>query len=188
MNIREHHPARGIAATCSLAVALVMTLVSALVGTGVSPAVASTTSGGGQRVEATINIPALPLTNACNGDLVNFSGDMKIVTVTRPTSNGGYTVTSTAAARNLRGERIAPLPAIRYVGDQTEDSYSYYAPPPYPGTTRILHWTKLVPLAKAPAMWLVVVFRYTITADGALVPVAERAYLACNQPKSHDCK
>jgi hypothetical protein len=49
----------------------------------------------------------------------------------------------------------------------------------------VLHWTKLVPQRKAPVMWLVVVMRYTIAADGTLVPVAQGAYLACSPPKSH---
>jgi hypothetical protein len=168
------------------AVRLVMTLVSALLATGSSYAVAGTSTDG-QRVDVTINIAALPLDNLCNGDVVNLSGDMRIVTVTRPTKNGGYTVTSTATARNLRGNRIAPLPAIPYTGDQTDDSFSYYAPPPYPSTSRIAHWTKLVPQGKAPTMWLVVVSRYTIAADGTLVPVAERAYLTCSQPSDHRC-
>jgi hypothetical protein len=110
---------------------------------------------------------------------------MRIVTVTRPTSNGGYTVASSARADNLRGNRIVPLPAIGYVGDQTEDSYSYYAPPPYPGTSRIVHWTRLVPQGPVPAMWLVVVFRYTIAPDGTLVPLPESAYLKCSEPRSH---
>jgi hypothetical protein len=154
--------------------------------TGSSYAVAGTSTDG-HRVDVTINIAALPLDNLCNGDVVNLSGDMRIVTVTRPAKNGGYTVTSTSTARNLRGERIAPLPAIPYSGDQTENSFSYYAPPPYPSTSRVAHWTRLVPQGKAPTMWLVVVLRYTIAADGSLVPVAERANLTCTQPSEHRC-
>jgi hypothetical protein len=187
MDIGEHRPGPGAARRLTrLAVRLVMTLVSALLMTGSTHAVAGTLTDG-QRVDVTINIAALPLDNLCNGDVVNLSGDMRIVTVTRPTKNGGYTVTSTATARNLRGNRIAPLPAIPYTGDQTENSFSYYAPPPYPSTSRIAHWTRLVPQGKAPTMWLVVVLRYTIAADGTLVPVAERAYLTCSQPRDHRC-
>jgi hypothetical protein len=144
-----------------LAVTLALVLMSSVLVTGSSPAVAGTSSGG-QRTDVTINVAALPLDNLCNGDVVVLSGEMRIVTVTRPTNNGGYTVTSTATARNLRGQRIAPPPPIGYRGDQTESSYTYYAPPPYPRTTRIIHWTKLVPQGKAPTMWLVVVFRYVI--------------------------
>jgi hypothetical protein len=187
LNIRQHQ--RGPWSSRSfarLATRLIMTLVSALLVTGSSLALAATTSGG-QRVDITINIPALPLDNLCNGDVVNLSGDMRIVTVTRPAKNGGYTVTSTSTARNLTGERIAPLPAIPYSGDQTENSFSYYAPPPYPSTSRVQHWTKLVPEGKAQTMWLVVVLRYTIAADGTLVPVAERAYLSCTMPRTHEC-
>jgi hypothetical protein len=150
-------------------------------------ATAGTTSGGGQRVDVTINIPAMGFDNLCNGDVVTLSGDMRIVTVTKPATNGGYTVTSTAAAYNLTGNRAAPLPMIGYYGDDVQSSYTYYAPPPYPSTNRIAHWTKLVPRGKAPTMWLVVIMRNTVAVDGSVVPVAERVYLSCSQPKSHEC-
>jgi hypothetical protein len=187
MKVGEHRRGPLVTRSCALvAVTLLTTLMSALLATGSSHAAAATTSGG-QRVETTINIPALPLTNLCNNDVVNLSGDMRIVVVTRPTRNGGYTVTSTSTARNLTGERIDPAPAISYRGDQTENSFSYYAPPPYPSTSRVAHWTKLVPESNAPTMWLLVVLRYTIAFDGSLVPVAERAYLTCSQPRDHGC-
>jgi hypothetical protein len=188
MSSGAHHRApRGTRNSALLAVTFVMALVSGLLVAGSSRAVATTTSGGGQRVDVTINVAALPLTNLCNGDVVNLSGDMRIVTVTRPARNGGYTVTSTATARNLRGSRIAPLPAISYVGDDAENSFSYYAPPPYPSSSRVLHWTKLRPQGNAPTMWLVVALRYTVALDGTLVPVAERAYLTCSMPQHHRC-
>jgi hypothetical protein len=44
-------------------------------------------------------------------------------------------------------------------------------------------WTKLVPQGPAPSKYLVLVLRETITADGTVVPVFERAYLVCKQPK-----
>jgi hypothetical protein len=187
MDIREHRRRPWARRSFTLLAArLVVTLFSALLVIGSSQAVAAT-SGGGQRVDVTINIAALPLDNLCNGDVVNLSGDMRIVTVTKPAKNGGYTVTSTSTATNLTGQRIAPLPAIAYRGDQTENSFSYYAPPPYPSTSRVAHWTRLVPEGNAPTMWLVVVLRYTIAADGTLVPVAERAYLSCTMPRTHQC-
>jgi hypothetical protein len=96
-------------------------------------------------------------------------------------------VTSTATANNLTGERIAPPPAIAYSGDDKESTYTYYAPPPFPGTSRVAHWTKLVPAGNAPTMWLVVIVRYTIAADGTAIPVADQAYLSCSQPKTHKC-
>src|SRR3954447_24227580 len=137
---------------------------------------------GGTTVRTTINLPALPLDNLCNGDVVNLSGDMTITTTTTPAGNGGYTVRSSADARNLRGERIAPLPAIGYRGADSENAYSYYAPPPFPSTHRVVHWTTLIPDGNAPRMYLVLVIRETIAADGTVIPVFERAYLVCRQP------
>jgi hypothetical protein len=92
-------------------------------------------------------------------------------------------VRSSAIARDLRGNRIAPLPAIGYHSDDAENAYSYYAPPPYPSTHRVVHWTRLIPEAKAPSMYLVLVLRETILADGTVVPAFERAYLVCRQPR-----
>jgi hypothetical protein len=138
--------------------------------------------GKGQTTDVTINLPALVLDNLCNGDVVNLSGDLRIITTTKPTGNGGYTVRSTAIARGLRGNRIAPPPAIGYHGDDGENTYSYYAPPPYPSTHRVVHWTKLVPEGNAPSMYLVLVIKETIAQDGTVVPVFERAFLVCRQP------
>ena len=136
----------------------------------------------GTTVRTTINLPALVLDNLCNGDVVNLSGDMTITTTTTPTRDGGYTVRSSAVARDLRGTRIAPLPAIGYRGGDGENTYSYYAPPPYPSTHRVVHWTTLIPEGKAPRMYLVLVIRETIAADGTVIPVFESAYLVCKQP------
>jgi len=192
MDIRLNRGTWAMRSFALLAITLIMTLSTTLLASGSSRTGGGSSgggsSGGGEVVDVTINIPALPLDNLCNGDVVNLSGDMRIITRTRPTSNGGYTVTSTATAKNLRGTRIVPLPMIAYRGEQTENSYSYYAPPPGTGVSRIAHWTKLVPQGKAPTMWLVVVFRYVIAVDGALVPVAERAYLTCVEPRDHKWK
>ena len=84
---------------------------------------ASERSSGGTTVRTTINLPALVLDNLCNADVVNLHGDLHIVTTTTPARNGGYTVRSTAIARDLRGTRLAPPPAIGYHGDDSENLY-----------------------------------------------------------------
>jgi hypothetical protein len=151
-----------------------------------APAGASSTaparSGKSNTVKITINLPALVVDNLCNADVVNLSGDLTITTTTTPAANGAYTVKSSSVAKNLKGSRIAPPPAIGYKGSDTEDSYSYIAPPPYPSTHEDVHYTKLVPQGKAPTMYLVVVTLDTTTADGTTVPVFERAYLSCTPP------
>jgi hypothetical protein len=142
----------------------------------------ATTARKGQTTDVTLHLPALILDNLCNADVVDLHGDLRIITTTKPTSNGGYTVRSTAIARGLQGNRIAPPPLIGYHGDDGENTYSYYAPPPYPSTHRVVHWTKLVPEGNAPSMYLVLVIRETIAQDGTVVPVFERAFLVCRQP------
>ncbi len=170
---------------------LLLSALGALVLAGVGQASAqagtSSTTGKTQTVRITIDVPALVVNNLCNADTVNLHGQETITTQTTPTSNGGYKVVSILQARNLTGSRIAPLPAYGYTGDDTQNTYSYQAPPPYPTTVTLLHWTKLVPQAKAPAMWLVLVTREVITADGTAIPTVDRAYLTCTQPSSHDC-
>jgi hypothetical protein len=136
----------------------------------------------GNTVQITINVPAMVVDNLCNLDTVNLSGDMTITTTTTPARNGGYTVQTSAVAKNLRGTRIAPPPTIGYRGDDRENTYSYIAPPPYPSTHQVVHWTALIPQAKAPRMYLVVIIRETTTADGTTIPLFERAYLVCKQP------
>jgi hypothetical protein len=149
---------------------------------GRASASGTTTAAKGQATDVTIHLPALVLDNLCNGDVVDLHGDLRIITTTKPTGNGGYTVRSTAIARGLQGERIAPLPTIGYHGDDGENTFTYYAPPPYPSTFRVVHWTRLVPEGNAPSMYLVLVLRETITADGTVVPVFERAFLVCKPP------
>jgi hypothetical protein len=143
--------------------------------------VAPAQAGGGQTVHYTIHVPAMVLDNLCNGEPVNLSGDLAITETTRPARNGGYTVTSSTDGRNLRGTGL--VTQLPYSGDDNEQSYAYYAPPPYPSTYEVTHWTKLVPHGNAPSMYLVVVLREVVAADGTVVPTFERAYLTCKQPK-----
>jgi hypothetical protein len=156
--------------------AAALTVVAAL------PAGATTTAGKGTTVRTTINIPAMVVDNLCNADVVNLSGDLTITTTTTPARNGGYTVQTSSVARDLRGTRIAPPPEINYRGGDGENTYSYYAPPPFPSTHRVVHWTTLIPDGNAQRMYLVLVIRETIAADGTVIPVFERAYLVCRQP------
>jgi hypothetical protein len=138
-------------------------------------------TGRSTTVRTTIDIPAMVVDNLCNADVVALSGDLTITTVTTPTSDGGYTVQSSAVARDLRGSRIAPLPAIGYRGSDAEDTVSRYAPPPYPSTHETLHYTELVPQGKAPRMDLVVVL-LEVTTDAGTTPVLDRTYLVCTPP------
>jgi hypothetical protein len=180
----EFRRPRGIRA---LIVVLAAGIPLAVVAAGLSlptraSASGTTAAGKGTTTDITINIPAMVVDNLCNADVVNLSGDLRIITTTKPTGNGGYTVRSTAIARGLRGNRIAPPPPIGYHGDDGENTFTYFAPPPYPSTSRVVHWTRLVPEAPAPSMYLVLVIRETILADGSMVPVFERAFLVCRQP------
>lgn len=187
----NHHENEGSSMLRTRLVLLVTAVVAALFLTGAvqSSARAGTTSTSGktQTVRTTIDVAALVLENMCNKDTVNLHGKETITVSTTPTSNGGFRVVSSMRANNLKGERIAPLPSYGYVGSDDTDSYSYLATPPYPSTYSGVHWTKLVPQTNAPAMWLVVVTREVIAADGTAVPTVERAYLSCSQPSSHDC-
>jgi hypothetical protein len=120
--------------------------------------------------------------NLCNGDVVQLSGDLTITTTTTPRADGGFTVRSSANARNLRGNRIAPLPPVGYHGWDSDDTYSYYAPPPQPSQHRVVHWTRLVPESDQPVMHLVFEIQETLLADGTVVPVLDRMYLKCSPP------
>jgi hypothetical protein len=178
---RRHRRGAVAATVAAVAVLAVLAVGAEVVGT--APAKATGSSGGGKTVRTVLNIPAMVLDNLCNADVVNLSGDLVITTTTTPDRRGGYTVRTSANAFGLRGSRIAPPPAVGYRGDDSENTYSYYAPPPYPSTHRVVHWTRLVPQAAAPTMYLVLVVRETILADGTVVPVFERAYLVCTQPR-----
>jgi hypothetical protein len=140
-------------------------------------------AGGGKTVKTTINVPAMVADNLCNGDVVRLSGDMQITTTTTAHRNGGYTVRSSADARNLRGNRIAPPPFIRYHGHDSEDAHSYYAAPPQPSQHRVVHWTRLIPETDEPVMYVVFEIQETVLADGTVVPVLDRMYLKCSPPK-----
>jgi hypothetical protein len=162
-------------------IGMVMLAIAALVMAVMTAAPADAKSKG-TTVRTTLNVPAMVLNNLCNLDVVNLSGDLTITTTTTPTRDGGYTVRSSAVARDLRGTRIAPAPPIGYRGGDGENTYSYYAPPPFPSTHRVVHWTTLIPQGNAPRMYLVLVIREVIAADGTVVPVFENAYLVCQQP------
>ena len=177
---RRHH--RSVVVTTVALAAIVGLLAVGAQFVGTAPARATGSTGGGKTVRTVLNLPALVLDNLCNGDVVDLSGDLVITTTTTPDRRGGYSVRTSANAFGLRGTRIAPPPVVGYHGDDRENTYSYYAPPPYPSTHRVVHWTRLVPEANAPTMYLVLVIRETILADGTVVPVFERAYLVCAPP------
>jgi len=160
---------RGLAVTAGSVFAIVM-------GGGAALAQSQTTT-------TVIHLPADPMTNLCNGDVVNLSGDLYITTTTTQNSNGSYTVDSVAAAPNLTGNRIAPPPPIGYKGQDVETSHSYNAPPPYPSSFDDYHYTKLVPQGKGPVMYLVVALRETVAPDGTTVPTLDKTYLVCDPRK-----
>jgi hypothetical protein len=141
-------------------------------------------SAASKTVEYTFHNPLFIADNLCNGDVVGLSGDFYVRVTTTPTRNGGYRVVSSVNGRDLQGETLAPQPPRRYRGDDSENTYSYVAPPPYPATYSVTHWTRLVPEGDAPTMYLVIVLRETIAADGTpVVPTLERTYLKCKPPK-----
>jgi hypothetical protein len=142
----------------------------------VVPATASAT---GKTVQTTVHIPATVLNNLCYGaEPVALSGDLRITETTTPDSRGGYTVRSSSRANNLQGQGLVSL-----YGYDGEDSYSYYAPPPYPSTQRVTHYTRLVPKGPIPSMYLVTEFRQTVLGDGTAVPTLDRTYLTCRGAK-----
>jgi hypothetical protein len=167
---------------CVLATLAAVTLLLA----GAAATNASKAGGGksgGKTVRTTINLAAFVADNLCNGDVVALSGDLTITTTTTPRPDGGFTVRSSADARNLKGTRIAPPPAVGYHGWDREDAYSYYAAPPQPSQHRVVHWTRLVPESDQPVMHLVFQIQETVLADGTVVPVLDRMYLKCSPPR-----
>jgi hypothetical protein len=172
---------RGLLVVASLAVAL----VGGLMAQSSASATTATTTGKTQVVRVTLNVPALVVNNLCNTDTVNLHGQETITTATTQVSSDSYRVVSSVQANNLTGQRIAPPPAYGYKGDDTQNTYTYQQPSG--STVSLLHWTKLNPQYNAPAMWLVLVTRETITADGTTIPSVDRAYLTCTEPPSHDC-
>jgi hypothetical protein len=183
--------ARRMAVSISLAVVAVL----ALLAVGSAPAAGKADSGssgtyrGWTVIKDQFSLPILPLENVCNGNLVNMSGVLYIVTATSPPdSRGGVTVISTLSAPNLSGYTIEPQPYIEYRGGDGMNTYQYNALPPYRSSYRVLHWTKLVPKARnQPSMWLVVVIQETITTStSGAAPVVKQVYLSCSEPKSHE--
>jgi hypothetical protein len=157
--------------------------VFTLLALGAAP-VSATGTQRGSTTTTVIHLPAMVIDNLCNRvDVVNVSGDLTIRVTTTPTRDGGYTVRSTASAWHLTGNRVFPAPPIGYTAADVEQSYSRYAPPPSPAYSfSDVHWTKLVPQGPAPTMFLVIVLRETILADGTAVTTPERTYLVCTEP------
>jgi hypothetical protein len=158
--------------------------VLALMALAAVPTQANDTRGGGKTVTVVTHLEALVIINQCNNDVVNLHGDEYTTIRTTPTAHG-YTVDSTIAAPNLTGNRV-PVPpdtnAYAYKGQDVERSHQYVVTGPYPATNYDIHWTKLVPQANAPSMYLVLVFRETIDQYGTPVVLVDRAYLTCTQP------
>jgi hypothetical protein len=162
----------------------VATLILGVTAVGVGTAGATNAKPGkGTTTEYTLHVAALPVTNLCNADAVILNGDLYIRETTTPAKNGGYTVQSTINGRNLTGSGLPST--LNYKGEDREQSNAYYAPPPYPSTFTDAHYTKLVPQGNAPTMYLVIVLREVILADGTVVPTIDKAYLVCTQPSPH---
>jgi hypothetical protein len=141
----------------------------------------SPAAGRTQTVDYTLHVPAMVIDNLCNGEPVNLSGDLHIRESTTQRADGSYTVTSTTNGKNLRGPGLITM--LNYLGQDTEQSNQYVAPPPYPTTFTDTHYTKLVPQGNAPSMYLVIVLREVVLADGTVVPTINRMFLTCTQPK-----
>ena len=167
-----------------LAVAIVAIAVGAVgLVSGTSGTAGATGSPGrSTTVEYTLPVPALALENVCYLDAVILNGDLHIRTTTTSLADGGVRVVSTINGRNLTGFGLPS--ALDYKGENHEYTYSYTAPPPGIGTFQVVQYTKLDPQGgNAPTMYLVVVLRQVVLADLTTVPVIERMYLVCQQPK-----
>jgi hypothetical protein len=135
----------------------------------------------GRTVTYTLHVPAMVVDNLCNGEPVVFSGDLHIRETTR-VSGTGYTVESSTNARNLHGPGL--VTGTEYSGQDTENTFAYYAAPPFPSSFSVVHWTRLESHGPVPNMYLVIVLRETIAPDGTVVPTLDRMYLSCQQPHS----
>jgi hypothetical protein len=134
-----------------------------------------------ETTRTTIHIPLMELHNLCYGaEPVALSGDLRMTTTTTIDSRGGYMVRSSSAANNLQGQGL--VSRLGYEGDDGEDSYGYYAAPPYPSTMRVTHYTRLVPKGPAPSMYLVFEINETTFGNGSVVPTLNRTYLTCRGP------
>ena len=65
-------------------------------------------TGGSKTVDITVNVPAMVIDNLCNGDTVNLSGDMRIITTTTPRSNGATPSPRPRSLRACRANGYAP--------------------------------------------------------------------------------
>ena len=140
----------------------------------------------GKTVRYTLHVTAMVVDNLCNGDVVNLHGDLQVTETTTPGKNGSYTIRSSTNGRDLRGETVVAtgLTPMAYRGQDREDSTQHIAPPPYPSTFDDTHWTALFPEGPAPTMYLVIVLRWTVAADGTAGPMINRMFLQCQKP--HD--
>jgi hypothetical protein len=155
--------------------------VAAMLTVAVALVLRATASAAGKTVRTTVHIPATVLNNLCYGaEPVYLSGDLRITTTTTTDPRGGYTVRSSSRANNLQGQGLVSL--LGYEGDDGEDTDGYYAPPPYPSTHGVTHYTRLVPNGPAPSMYLVVMLNETTFSDGSVVPTLEPTYLTCRGP------
>ena len=146
-----------------------------------SPArAASTSPGRSVTVSDSYPVPLMVADNLCNKDVVALHGQLYNTVTTTTTPNGGMTVRSITRLPNLTGERLNSTP-MSYKGADTEQSHAYYAPPPYPSTWADAHWTKLVPQGNAPTMYLVIVLREVIAADGTALSTIQGMYLTCSR-------
>jgi hypothetical protein len=160
----------------ALASPVALITVLALLSMGAAPVQAS----GGTTVHEQFPLSNYVLTNLCNAQVVSMQGEMYITTTTTPTSDGGFTVRAVSSAPNLTGATVPPQQYVAYSGQDVESSHSYYAPPPNPASTIYdAHWTKLVPHANMPSMYLVVVYRIVVTSDGTALPTVNGVYLVC---------
>ena len=147
---------------------------------------AATAQAKSQTLRYTFHNPAYISDNLCSSSAepVALAGDFTVTLTTTALANGAYVVRSSTVAHNLKGTGLISM--VPYNGQDTENSYQYNAVPPYPSSFSDVHWTKLVPKSsKIPAMWLVVVVREVVLADGTPIPTIDRSYLACHQPTSH---
>jgi hypothetical protein len=134
-----------------------------------------------QTVRTQIHIPLTVLTNLCaDAEPVALSGDEYITTKTKPTRNGGYTVSASIVAPNLRGTGL--VSNVPYRGVDGQRTFSYFAPPPFPATYDVTLYTVLKPQYKLPSMYLVTVIRQTIAFDGTPITTFRSVSLTCKQP------
>lgn len=159
-----------------------MALLALLLLATLPPQQATAHDSRGRTTRTTIHIPLIVLDNLCaNAEPVALSGDLYVVVTTRAERNG-YRVVSRSYAPDLRGQGL--VSGVSYRGSDGENSVAYYAPPPYPSRWSVTHWTVLIPNGQVPRMYLVIVLRQVIGADGSVVPTLEGTRLTCRRPQS----